>query len=147
MPLLTASAGLTRHDLLPYAGLSLVRGSVLRIEDGQEMLVAARAGCVWLTQEHERRDILLEAGQRFRLTRGGRTVITALRESVVALASPYARRAARRIDLRFPGEVRALPIYEASRGLRGRMADLAARLMEAWLGLYARPARRARQYL
>jgi hypothetical protein len=50
------------NEYLVHDKLRLARGSLLRIEDGREMLVHARDGCVWITQEGEGRDVLLEAG-------------------------------------------------------------------------------------
>lgn len=128
-------------EYLVYGSLPLMRGSVLRIEDGREMLVYAWNGCVWITQERERCDIVLEAGQWFRISRSGCTLIAALRGSVIALASPYEKCFARRIDLVTSATARAVPVYGAERGLRGGIAALRTRLMKAWVGLYAAPPR------
>src|SRR5678816_443111 len=75
----------------------LPRGSLLRVENGQGTLVRTRYGRVWLTQEGERHDVLLEAGQQFTITRGGATLIEALHDSVVTLASSHEKRFARLI--------------------------------------------------
>lgn len=61
---------------------------------------------------------------------------------VGALASPYEKCFARRIDLVPCATARAVPVYEAERGLRGAIAALRTRLMKAWVGLYAAPPRR-----
>jgi hypothetical protein len=131
------------NDYIVHQNLPLARGSVLRIEDGRETLVHARDGCVWITQERDQRDIMLEAGQSFRISRGGRTLVTALRGSVLALASPYERYFARRIDIVSAATARPVPVYEAERGLRAGIAALGTRLMKAWVGFYAAPPRRA----
>ena len=131
------------RDHLVHGSLPLPRGSVLRVEDGQATLVRARSGCLWITQEGERHDILLEAGQAFRISRGGCTLIAALRDSAIALASPYEQYFARRVELVPPRGEEALPLHEDGRGLRGKMAGLGARLRRAWLGLYAPAPRRA----
>ena len=125
------------NDYVVHDSLPLARGSVLRIEDGRELLVHARDGCVWITQERELRDIVLEPGQSFRISRGGCTLISALRGSVLALASPYPKYFARRIDLVRGSTVSVVPVYEPERGLLGRIAALGIRLMKAWVGLYA----------
>jgi hypothetical protein len=130
------------RDYLVHGSLPLPRGSALHVEDGQETLVRAASGCVWITQEGDRRDIVLEAGQAFRISRGGRTLVAALRDSAVALASPYERYFARRAKLVLPGADDALPLHEDGRGPRGRMAALGARLMRAWVGFYAPAPRR-----
>lgn len=120
----------------------LPRGSVLRLENAQETLVCPRHGCVWLTQERDQRDIVLGPGQQFRITRSGRTLIEALRDSEIDLVSPHGERLAQRIDLVHRG-ASALPLYESRSGLRGRIAALGTRLMKAWLEFHAaRPPRR-----
>jgi hypothetical protein len=132
------------NEYLVHESLPLARGSVLRIEDGREMLVRARDGCLWITQDRERQDMVLEAGQSFRISRGGRTLIVALRDGgVIALTSPYEECFARRIDLVTGATASAVPVYEAARGLRGAIAALRTRLMKAWVDLYAAPSRRA----
>jgi hypothetical protein len=129
------------NEYLVHDKLRLARGSLLRIEDGREMLVHARDGCVWITQEGEGRDVLLEAGQWFRISRGGRTVVSALRDSVLALTSPYEKYFARRIDMVTGAAARAVPVYEAERGLRGAIAAFTTHLVKTWVGLYAPPPR------
>ena len=125
------------NDYVVHDSLPLARGNVLRIEDGRELLVHARDGCVWITQERELRDIVLEAGQSFRISRGGCTLVSALRGSKLALASPYAKYFARRIDIVRGSTVSVVPVYEPERGFLGRIAALGTRLMKAWVGLYA----------
>jgi hypothetical protein len=132
----------TARDYPVHGSLPLPRGSVLRVEDGQKTLVRARSGCIWITQEGEQRDIVLEAGEAFRISRGGRTLVYALRDATIALASPYERYFARRVELAPAGGVEATPLHEDDRGARGRIAELKARLMKAWFGLYAPAPRR-----
>jgi hypothetical protein len=130
------------RDYPVHASLPLPRGSVLRVDDGQETLVRAGSGCIWITQEGERHDIVLEPGQAFRISRGGCTLIAALRDSVIALASPYERYFARRVELVPAGKDESLPLPGDGHGLRGRIAAFGARLMRSWLGLYAPAPRR-----
>jgi hypothetical protein len=49
-------------------------------------------GCVWITQEGDRRDILLDAGQGFMLDRAGTAIVYALRDAGVEVrrATSYA---------------------------------------------------------
>ena len=136
-------AAMDANDYLVHESVPLARGAALRVVDGREMLVCARDGCVWITQEGERRDIVLKAGQSFRISRGGCTLIAALRSSEIALASPYRKCFARRITLLPYPPARAVPVYEAERGLRGGIAALGTRLMKAWVGSYAPPPRSA----
>jgi Protein of unknown function (DUF2917) len=44
-------------------GLVLQPGEALRIENGSGLLLAVHSGSVWLTQEGDRRDIMLGAGR------------------------------------------------------------------------------------
>lgn len=128
-------------DHLVLGSLPLACGSVLCIDDGREMLVRVRKGCVWITQERDRRDVMLEAGERFRIAHGACTLIEALRGSVIALTSPYEKCFARRIELVRPGAAQPRLIYLAERGWRGAIAALTTNLMKTWVGLYAPPPR------
>ena len=125
----------------------LPRASVVRVEDGQKMLVRARSGCVWLTQEGERRDVVLLPGQQFRISRDGCTLIQALRDSEIDLLYPDGQHHESRIDVVHPGAARVLQPHRSGRGLRGFVTAVSAQLTQAWLRLYARPPRRARQFL
>ncbi len=141
-PGVTGAPAMERNGDLVHGGLLLPRASTLRVEDGREMLVCVRSGCVWITQERERRDTILESGEEFRITRDRRTLITALGRSVIALRSPYGKPVPRRIELVRPGAARPLVVYEGGRGVRGRLAALRTLLTDIWLGLYAPPSRR-----
>ena len=122
--------------------LTLASGSLLRIDDGREMLVHVRDGCAWITQERDSHDVTLKAGESFRIARSGRTLIHAARGSAIALTSPYEKCYARRIDMRRPGEAQPLLVYQGDRGWRGAIARLKTHLMKTWVGLYASPRRR-----
>jgi hypothetical protein len=52
------------------------RGEVVRIRDGCGALVAVANGAVWLTQHHDPRDIVIEAGGEFRLDRPGTAIVS-----------------------------------------------------------------------
>jgi len=43
--------------------------------------IQAREGAVWVTQEGDGRDVILSAGESFRVTRPGRVLVEALRGS------------------------------------------------------------------
>src|SRR5262245_63924654 len=94
-----------------HGNLSLAPESLLCIEDGREMVVQVRSGCVWSTQERDRRDVTLKAGEQFHITHRGCTLINAVRGSVIALTSPYQKCCARRIDLVHTDALQPLPIY------------------------------------
>jgi hypothetical protein len=70
--------------------VDLERGGLLPLHDGAGATVVCVEGEVWITQEHDGRDLLLSAGESLRLSRNGRAVIQALRGSRVAVEAPPA---------------------------------------------------------
>ena len=114
-----------QHESVVQRHLDLVRGNLVRIEDGRGTLVRVTSGSVWLTEAGDPRDRFVSAGGRFRVESSGLTLISALAPSTIALSSPYEHGFARRIDL-----------VRASWLLR-----LRARLLKAWKGLYTPGAR------
>ena len=50
-------------------------GRLFVIKDRIGSTVACRRGKLWITQENDARDIILEAGQSFTLERAGKTVL------------------------------------------------------------------------
>ena len=71
--------------------IGMPRGSTLRIDDGAGATLHVREGELWLTEEGSCADHLLQAGQRFRIGRGGATLAQAFRRSVVSLTPPAPR--------------------------------------------------------
>ena len=130
------------NEYVVHGSLPLPPGSILSIADGREMVVHVQRGNVWITQERDPRDAMLKAGERFCITRRGRTLIQALGGSLIALTSPYERCCARHIELVAPGAAVPLLVYEAEGGWRGAIAALTTSLMKTWVGLYAPPGRR-----
>jgi hypothetical protein len=57
--------------------VSVRRGDLVCIHDGNGSVVAVARGTVWLTQNDDRRDVVVEAGGSFRLDRAGLAVISA----------------------------------------------------------------------
>lgn len=47
------------------------QGRTLRIQDCRSFELKVVAGCLWVTQEHDREDKVLGAGETFRVTRNG----------------------------------------------------------------------------
>jgi hypothetical protein len=114
-----------RHEYVVQESLELVRGNLLRIDDGRGMLVRVIRGSVWVTEEGDSRDRWIVAGGRFRVASSGLTLVSAMSPSTISLSSPYEHGFARGIDL-----------------VRGsRLMRLRARLMKAWRSLYAPGAR------
>lgn len=80
-----------RSDL-SLASTALRRGAVHRIEDGRGLAVQCLSGRLWLTQEGDPRDIVLEPGDLAPIERDGLSIVAALRDSsfVLLAANPAA---------------------------------------------------------
>ena len=68
--------------------LSLAEGGSVRIINGAGLYLAVDAGVVWLTQERDARDWMLEEGRRHRLDRNGTAIVSALRSARLTLSAP-----------------------------------------------------------
>jgi hypothetical protein len=89
-----------RDEYLIEGALPLLRNEQLRIVDGRDLLIHVWQGSLWITQERDTRDIVLKAGQSFRLDRNGVALVKAWDSTVLALTSPHEARAAGAIELR-----------------------------------------------
>jgi hypothetical protein len=114
-----------RHEYIVQGNLDLVRGNMVRIEDGRGMMVRVVSGSVWITEEGDPRDRFVTAGRYVRIVSSGVTLLSAFSRSSIALTSPYERGFAKRIDL-----VRV-----------GRLARWRARMMRAWKSWFVPGAR------
>ena len=80
-------------DYVPHGRLALGDGSTLRLDDAKGMMLYVWQGSVWLTQEADRRDHLLRAGEHFQLDRTGAALISPLgKGALVSLAEPQQKR-------------------------------------------------------
>jgi hypothetical protein len=80
-------------DYVPHGRLALSDGSTLRVDDVKGMRLYVWQGSVWLTQEGDSRDVLLEAGESFQLDRAGTALISPLgKRALVSLAAPEQER-------------------------------------------------------
>ena len=130
------------NEYLVQGNLLLRRGSYLRIDDGREMCIHVWSGGVWITQEDDRRDVFLKPGDWFRIDRRGRTVVSALKGSAIALTSPYEEGSANRIDLVRAGTEAPMTVYAPALGRHRAIATLKTRFMRTWVGLFAPLVRR-----
>jgi hypothetical protein len=79
----------------------LAKGNLRRIEDGTGTLVSCLGGTLWLTQEGDPRDVILQAGDEAIIDRDGASYLSALADArfvlsqADALQSLTARPAAR----------------------------------------------------
>lgn len=63
---------------LTLPSIALRHGGVHRIEHGKGLLLQCLSGTLWLTQDHDLRDIVLEAGDGATIERDGTSLVTAL---------------------------------------------------------------------
>jgi len=72
---------------LKSGGLRLARGQSLKVRDGAGSTVCALEGAVWITEENQPRDIVLEPGHCYRLRHAGIAIVHALgADAAVSLA-------------------------------------------------------------
>jgi hypothetical protein len=69
-------------------GLTLRRDEIAGIRHGRGALVFVESGTAWITQEHDRRDVLVSAGQTFRLDRDGVALVGAHRTATITISAP-----------------------------------------------------------
>ncbi len=74
-------------DLGP-SSFNLPRDGVVCLREAAGARVVCLAGAVWLTQEGSDEDVILNAGERFRIANAGLTLITALRGSELCVIEP-----------------------------------------------------------
>jgi hypothetical protein len=67
--------------------IALEARSVHRIDNGKGTKVTCVAGAVWVTQEHDARDIILSAGQSAVLDRRGLAVVFAFKDALITTGS------------------------------------------------------------
>jgi hypothetical protein len=82
---------LTMHTDLNLATTSLKRGQMQREQDARGSLVQCLSGTLWLTQQGDARDIVLEAGDEARIEHDGLSILIALSEARFVLTRRNAR--------------------------------------------------------
>ena len=84
------------HDL-NQSSTFLARGTLQRIDDGRGTWVQCLSGTLWLTQQNDARDIVLEAGDEARIERTGTSIVSALSDArfVLLRTDPQVAAAAR----------------------------------------------------
>jgi hypothetical protein len=65
--------------------LQLSRGEAMPVRDGAGGTVYAHEGRVWITEEDARADVMLAAGESFRLARRGLAVVEALSDASISI--------------------------------------------------------------
>jgi len=75
------------YDISPKIGQKrfLYRRGTLVLNHAKGTTIALERGSLWVTLESDPRDIVLTDGMRFEIDRGGRTIVTAERDSKLRL--------------------------------------------------------------
>jgi hypothetical protein len=69
-------------------GVQLARNEVIGVRDGYGALVLVESGTAWITQESDSRDVLVSAGECFRLDRAGLALLQAHRSATITITAP-----------------------------------------------------------
>lgn len=112
------------NEYLVHGDLRLPRGGLLHIKNGRDLMVHVWEGTLWLTQDRDQRDIVLNAGEWFRLDRQGSCVLEATRPSAIALTSPHEHTCAEAIELLPANSARGLLPRRRQRGIAAGAAML-----------------------
>lgn len=102
---------MSAHEYLVRGAIALDKGAMVLIDEARGMLIYVWQGEVWVTQEGERHDRVLSAGEWLRVERGGRTVVSAFGASAIALTSPREKDFAQSIALVQPGAAQPLQLH------------------------------------
>ena len=78
-----------------HAGIELLPNQVISLCDAAGLEIRVTRGTLWLTQENDVRDRVLHAGDHHHLSNAGLTVLSALHERAVLVATQKKRRTAR----------------------------------------------------
>lgn len=76
------------------AQIEMPRAQMLKLLDAQGTEVSCRSGILWITQDGQRDDVVLSAGQSLRIGRNGLTLIHACKEAALRIDSAKAGHAA-----------------------------------------------------
>ena len=73
---------------LDHTAVKLSERHTISVVDGKGARIAVTEGNVWITQEHDPRDVLLREGESFILDRDGTTIVEALIDAEIAIDAP-----------------------------------------------------------
>ena len=88
--------------LVNNSALMLERWDTVELIDAAGATAALDSGCVWITMDGDRRDIVLGAGQSWIVDKNGRTLVHAEAPTTLRISGPVAN------DAAGPGWQRAL---------------------------------------
>ena len=73
---------------LSQSEFCLLRSQTLSLDDGAGVRIEAQAGTVWVTQDHDLRDVVLQKGQTVTLDGNGPAIVQAFEASRIRLSPP-----------------------------------------------------------
>ena len=82
---------LMRIELKSGGAVRLEDGQTLRVVDGAGSTLVCKEGTLWVTEENQPKDVVLEAGACVRLKRAGLTLIQALSPATLSIVGRAAR--------------------------------------------------------
>jgi hypothetical protein len=127
------------EDSIAQASVGMTRGNVVRVADGSGIEVSVAYGSVWLTQENDTDDVCLGAGESFRIARDRKTIVTALKPSLVTLTPPAAQAHALHVSMTRTGTAESIELFDADR--RRKPGGLDAWLDKYWVRLFVPSSR------
>jgi hypothetical protein len=73
------------HTANPAAPVDLPRRAMLKLADAAAVQIECRSGSLWITLDDDRRDFIVEAGERFSTPAHTQAIVYALRAAVVVV--------------------------------------------------------------
>ncbi len=119
-------------EFVVNGAVPLEDGGMLLIDEGREMLLYVWKGLVWVTQEGDRQDRVLGRGEWLRIERAGRTVVSALMPSSLALTTPNEEDYAEAIAVRPARDLQPVALYRGRPRSLGALLNRAARAWVRW---------------
>lgn len=74
----------------PLMDLALQPRALFSVPDAADLRIRCRSGTVWITLDHDPRDIVLEAGDSFTGDSHRRAVVYAMDRACIAISRPHA---------------------------------------------------------
>ncbi len=73
---------------IDHADIHLEQAQAMRISGAMDVSVACLNGCLWITQDNDPRDIVLERGESFTLDRPGVAILFACKPTTLSMRDP-----------------------------------------------------------
>jgi hypothetical protein len=123
--------------------MRLEPGEALRIVNGSGLRLAVHAGSVWVTQEADRRDVVLEKGRWKRLDRDGVSIASASQTATVTVSAPLEIEPRWEIELVGPDGA----VFRLQRARRSLARRIARGVLAWWITLHRYGAAAGRRFV